>query len=62
MGRAAPGVTHVVQTVEACNEVKVGLLNVLGSRLLKAYAIGHSVRGAAKWNSIRGLRRVHIGS
>ena len=32
-------ITHVMQTVEACHEVEAGFLNVLGARLLKAYAI-----------------------
>ena len=37
--RATPGITHVMQTVEACHEVEAEFLDVLGARLLKAYAI-----------------------
>ena len=61
MGRAAPRVAHVVQTVEACNEVKVGFLNVLGTRFLKAYAIDHSVRGGMPICLLHG-RRMEIVS
>ena len=39
MSSATPKITHVVQTVEACHEVEDGFLDVLGARLLKAYAI-----------------------
>ncbi len=44
MARAAPRIPHVVQTVEHCDEVKVGFVNVLGARHLKAYAIAYSMR------------------
>ena len=36
---ATPRITHVMQTVKACHEVEAGFLDVLGARLLKAYAI-----------------------
>ena len=36
---ATPRITHVMQTVEACHEVEARFLDVLGARLLKAYAI-----------------------
>ena len=44
MGRAAPRIAHVVQAIEACNEIEACFLNVLGARLLKAYATVHPVR------------------
>ena len=61
MGCAAPRVTHVVQTVEACNQIEVGFLDILGIRLLKAYAIRHSVCGGMPICLLRG-RRMEIVS
>src|SRR5215471_7331796 len=39
MTRATPRITHVMHTVEACHEVEAGFLDLLGARLLKAYAV-----------------------
>ena len=56
MTRASPGITHIVQTVEACSEVEVGLLNVLGARLLKSYTIANPMREGMLIGLLHGRR------
>ena len=61
MTRATSRITHVMQTVEACHEVEAGFLYVLGTRLLKAYAITKPMCDSMSIRLFNG-RRVEIVS
>ena len=54
MTRAPPGITHVMQAVEARHEIEAGFLDVLGARLLKAYAITQPMCDGMSIRSLNG--------